>query len=75
MGKVDLSPHQVAWLSRHRAAPAFIAVRDGSLDIRVFSGSDAVDLRMDGLADVEALDVFEEPYDWEEFFRLTSPVG
>tara|TARA_R110002072_G_scaffold93206_1_gene206763 strand:+ start:2356 stop:2508 length:153 start_codon:yes stop_codon:yes gene_type:complete len=49
-------------------------VRDSSLDISVFAGSDAVDLRMDGLAAVAALAVFEEPYDWEEFFRLTSPV-
>jgi len=44
------------------------------LDIRVYRGSDAVDLRMDGLAAVEALATFEEPYDWESFFRLTSPV-
>ena len=75
VGKVDLSPHQCAWLSRHRAAPAFIVVRDSSLAIRVFHGSDAVDLRMDGLAAVEALAVFEEPYDWAEFFRLTSPAN
>jgi hypothetical protein len=45
------------------------------LDIRVYRGSDAVDLRMDGLAAVPPLSVFEEPYDWAEFFRLTSPVG
>jgi|TARA_R110001583_G_C5422064_1_gene387949 hypothetical protein len=44
------------------------------LDIRVFHGSDAVDLRMDGLAAVEAMAVFAEPYDWQEFFKLTSPV-
>ena len=74
-GKLNLSPHQCSWLSRHASGPAFIVVRDGSLDISVFSGSDAVDLRMDGLAAVEALAVFEEPYDWESFFRLTSPVG
>ena len=74
-GKLGLSPHQCSWLSRHSNGPCFIVVRDGSLDIRVYRGSDAVDLRMDGLAAVEALAVFEEPYDWAEFFRLTSPVG
>jgi hypothetical protein len=74
VGKVDLSPHQVAWLSRHSAGPCFIIVRDSSLDIRVFSGSDVVDLRMDGLASVSPLATFEEPYDWEAFFRLTSPL-
>ena len=73
-GKLNLSPHQCSWLSRHASGPAFIVVRDGSLDISVFSGSDAVDLRMDGLSAVEALAVFEEPYDWEAFFRLTSPI-
>ena len=75
VGKVDLSPHQCAWLSRHASGPCFIVVRDSSLDIRVYSGSDAVDLRMGGLAAVEALATFEEPYDWSEFFRLTSPIG
>jgi hypothetical protein len=73
-GKIGLSPHQCAWLSRHSGGPCFIVVRDGSLAISVFAGSDAVDLRMDGLAAVEALAVFSEPYDWESFFRLTSPV-
>ena len=74
VGKVDLSPHQVAWLSRHASGPCFIVVRDSSLNIRVFAGSDVVDLRMEGLAAVSPVAVFEEPYDWEEFFRLTSPV-
>tara|TARA_R110000822_G_scaffold155072_2_gene294877 strand:+ start:510 stop:818 length:309 start_codon:yes stop_codon:yes gene_type:complete len=73
-GKLDLSPHQCAWLSRHASGPTFIVVRDRSLDIRVFAGSDAVALRMDGLAAVSPLATFEEPYDWESFFRLTSPV-
>jgi hypothetical protein len=73
-GKLHLSPHQCAWLSRHTSGPAFIVVRDSSLAISVFAGSSAVDLRMDGLSAVEALAVFEEPYDWEAFFRLTSPI-
>ena len=73
-GKLSLSPHQCAWLSRHASGPVFVVVRDSSLDIRVYSGSNAVDLLMDGLAAVEALAVFEEPYDWEAFFRLTSPA-
>jgi hypothetical protein len=29
---------------------------------------------MDDFAAVEALAVFEEPYDWGEFFRLTCPL-
>jgi hypothetical protein len=74
VNKISLSPHQCAWLSRHSNGPCFIVVRDSSLDISVFAGSDAVALRMDGVAAVSPLAVFQEPYDWQEFFRLTSPV-
>jgi hypothetical protein len=42
--------------------------------MRVFSASNAVDLRLGDFAAVEALQVFKEPYDWEEFFELTCPV-
>ena len=73
-GKIDLSPHQVAWLSRHSSGPCFVVVRDSSLVLSVFAGSAAVDLRMDGASAVSSLGVFEEPYDWEEFFRLTCPL-
>jgi len=72
--KLNLSPHQCAWLSRHSSGPCFIVVRDSSLAISLYSGSDAVDLRMDGLTAVPPLAVFEKPYDWLEFFKLTSPV-
>jgi hypothetical protein len=73
-GKLLLSPHQCAWLSRHSRGNCFIVVRDRRLDIGVYRGSDAVDLRMDGFAAVQALAVFEEPYDWSAFFELTAPV-
>ena len=73
-GKLDLSPHQVSWLSRHAAGPVFVIVRDATLAISVFAGRDAVDLRMDGVAAVEPLAVLEEPYDWAAFFALTAPV-
>ena len=72
--KINLSPHQCSWLSRHSSGPCFIVVRDSSLDISVYAGSDAVSLRMDSVAAVEALAVFKEPYDWEAFFKLTAPV-
>lgn len=72
--KINLSPHQCAWLSRHSGGLVFVVVRDSSLDISVYAAADAVSLRMDGVAAVEALAVFKEPYDWESFFRLTAPV-
>ena len=73
-GKVDLSPHQCSWLSRHSGGPVFIVVRDPSLAISVYAGADAVSLRMDNRAAVEALAVFKAPYDWDEFFQLTCPL-
>ena len=72
--KVDLSPHQVSWLTRHSHGPCFIVLRDSSLDISIFAASSAVDLRMDGASAVSPLGVFKEPYDWDEFFQLTCPI-
>ena len=72
--KINLSPHQCSWLSRHSSGPCFIVVRDSSLDISVYAGADAVALRMDGASTVSPLAVFQEPYDWEAFFKLTAPV-
>lgn len=72
--KLSLSPHQVAWLTRHSSGNCFIIVRDSSLDISIYHGSDAVDLRMDGMSTVQALGVFKEPYNWKAFFNLTCPI-
>ena len=73
--KVALSPHQVAWQTRNGHGNTFIVIRDSTLDIHVYLGSDSTDLRMDGVTAVEAVAVFSEPYDWTEFWRLTAPGG
>ena len=73
-GKLDLSPHQVAWLSRHSHSNSYVVLRDGGLGIRVFAAADAVDLRLGDFATVSALGVYTEPYDWPEFFQLTCPL-
>ena len=73
-GKLDLSPHQVAWLTRHSHSNSYVVLRDRSLDISVFAAADAVDLRLGDFAAVEALAVFKAPYDWDEFFQLTCPL-
>jgi len=72
--KVDLSPHQCAWLSRHAHGRAFVVVREPSLAISIFPASRAVDLRMDKFSTVPPLAVFEEPIHWDEFFRLICPL-
>ena len=72
--KVDLSPHQCAWLSRHAHGRAFVVVREPSLAVSIFPASAAVDLRLDKFSTLEAMAVFEEPYNWDEFFRLICPL-
>jgi len=72
--KVALSPHQVAWQTANGHGNTFIVTRSSDLDLRVYMGSDSVSLRLDGVAAVEALSVFKEPYDWKEFFKLTAPI-
>ena len=73
--KVTLSPHQVAWQTRHGHANSFVVIRGSDLALRVFMGSCSVDLRMDGIDSVAALAVLEEPYDWPKFWQLTAPCA
>jgi len=72
--KINLSPHQCAWLSRHFHANSWIITRDSNFIISCFRGADVVELRMGGLSAVEPVAIFAEPYDFEEFFGLICPL-
>ena len=69
--KVALSPHQVSWQVRHSHSRTFVVIRPPDLSLHVHLGSSSVDLCMDGLTSVPALQVFESPIDYEEFWELT----
>ena len=71
--KVALSSHQVSWQTRHGHSNSFVVIRGSDLALRVYLGADSTDLRMDGIAAVPALAIFEEPYDWQQFWALTAP--
>ena len=72
--KIDLSPHQVSWLTRHRHSRAYIVILDSSMALNVYMGGDSVDICMDGPGAVQALKTFTKPpYDWEAFWQLTCP--
>jgi hypothetical protein len=71
--KINLSPHQCAWLSRHAHSNCWIVIRDSSLDISCYHGADVVDLRMGGVAAVTPVAIFPAPYDWEKFYALICP--
>ena len=72
--KINLSPHQCAWLSRHGHANTWIVSRDSSLVISCYRGADVVELRMGGLSAVQPTASFAEPYDFEAFFSLICPL-
>jgi hypothetical protein len=72
--KVDLSPHQCAWLTRHAHGAVFVVVREPSLAISIFGAASVVDLRMDKFSTISPLAVLQEPYNWEAFFQLTAPM-
>jgi len=74
--KINLSPHQVSWLTRHGHANCFIVVRSADMGLNVFLGRDSVDLCLDGPSAVSPLKTFTYPlseYDWEGFWALTAP--
>ena len=71
--KVALSPHQVAWQTRHGHGNTFIVVRGSDLALRVYMGAHSTSLCVDGITAVEVLEVFEEPYNWQKFWQLTAP--
>lgn len=76
---VELRPHQVSWLSKHGYASSWILVRkqkspNADPELFLFKGSDAVDLRMDGLGEVEPLCHQVKKFDWDSVLNLISPI-
>jgi len=68
--KVDISPHQVAFASKHARGSCWVAVKiknaEGSF-LYLYDGAKAMDLRMDGL-DTEPVLKLDSPFDWDLFF-------
>jgi hypothetical protein len=75
---VELRPHQVSFLSKHKHASTWILIKKwpqktDNPEVFLFRGSDAVDLRMDGLSKVEPALRFEQPVDWKQIWGLICP--
>lgn len=72
--KVDISPHQVAFASKHARGSCWIAVKlknaEGSF-LYLYDGAGAMDLRLDGL-DTEPVLKLAHPFDWELFFNTLA---
>ena len=69
--RANLSPHQIAWLSRHAHSNVFVVALDADMVISVYNGGDATALCVDGVSAVPVVATFEKPYDWETFWQLT----
>jgi len=75
---VNLSPHQVAWLTRHRKSSSWVLVKRQSkagdkATLHLYRASQAIALAEDGLKTTSAGD-FEHPFDWTAVFGLISPI-
>jgi hypothetical protein len=74
---VELRPHQVAWLSNHSHASAWVLVlkkktKTMPQKIFLYPANAAMDLKLEGL-EVEPLYEAEGDPDWEIIFGLISP--
>ena len=75
---VDLSPHQVSWLSNHSRASVWVFKRKVQTPKQpeqffLYHGRDAMDLMFHGL-DVKPVYHSEGLPDWEAIFELISPI-
>ena len=75
--KVELRPHQVAFLTRHQHASVWILVRKGltarDSEVFLYHGRQAVDLSMDGLSTRPISHVTADG-DWEIVWSTISPL-
>jgi hypothetical protein len=75
---VNLSPHQVAWLTRHQKSSSWVLVKqqaraDVKSTLHLYRASQAISLAEDGLK-TPAAGTFEHPFDWNAVFNLISPI-
>ena len=75
---VDLRPHQVAWLTNHGHASVWVMVKKHKTknqpeQLFLYPGSEAVDLKLEGLKVEPALHM-AGTVDWLTVFDLISPT-
>ena len=74
---VDLRPHQVAWLTNHGHGSVWVMVKKHKTknqpeQLFLYPGSEAVDLKLEGLKVEPALHM-AGTVDWDTVFNLISP--
>jgi hypothetical protein len=76
--KVDLRPHQVAYMTRHRHASVWIMVSKGLTlkkhELYLYHGQQAVDVAMDGLKTPPVVKI-ESSDDWGILWKTIAGKG
>lgn len=77
---VELSPHQISFLTKHQHAPAWILIlRQRGMtkpaEVYLYAGRHAIDLRMEGIDKVNPVAHETEPVNWANIFRLMFETG
>ena len=71
---VDISPHQVAFATKHAIGSCWVAVKgtkQGYEGVYLYHGDAVMDLRLEGLNSTPT-HFFSNPTAWEEFFRVLA---
>ena len=75
---VNLSPHQVAWLTRHKSSSSWILVKKQSKPesapfLFLYHAKQAIELKSNGLK-TEAVFSCEKKFAWDSVFNLIAPI-
>ena len=75
---VNLSPHQVAWLTRHKHSSSWVLVKkqnksDTKAELYLYKADQAIDLKTNGLK-TEPVGTWKAPFDWEKLWGLIYPI-
>ena len=75
---VDLRPHQVAWLTNHGHGSVWVMLKKHETknqpeQLFLYKGSEAMDLKMEGLK-IEPFHHVSGTVDWDEIFGLICPT-
>ena len=70
---VNLRPHQISWLTRHRHSSAWILIKQKRDKIHLYHACQAIHLKANGLKLCPQYKC-SFPFDWDKIFRLICPI-
>ena len=75
---VNLSPHQVAWLTRHNHSSSWVLIKKQNnptttAELYLYKADQAIDLKTNGLK-TEPIGSWKAPFEWEILWDLIYPI-